>query len=244
MVHNNVGAYYLHAEKNPGRALESFRQALRLDPTNKTAQKNLFTALRSCDTIYKVLSFPRVFSPLVYLRPANWGWRTILRIVWLVAFGYVAFGFLLGLYGLWLVAGLPLLKGYEYLTIRDLRAQAGVPGARSGGLWGFWRWPFAVRFALYFLTVVLFWTGVGWLCRDVPPVNALAALMGLALVVVCGNLVWRLSRSGHRKLRNWRGERRFRRRMESAGPGVPDLDAQPPPLPGMPRLQPPPLPKP
>ena len=59
--------------------------------------------------------------------------------------------FLLCGYGLWLVAGLPLLKGYEYLTIRDLRAQAGVPGARRGGLWGFWRWPFAVRFALYFL---------------------------------------------------------------------------------------------
>ena len=244
MVHNNVGAYYLHAENNPGRALESFRQALRLDPTNATAQKNLFTALRSCDTIYKVLSWPRVFSPFLWLRPGRWGWRTVLRYVWLAAFGYTVIPFLLCGYGLWLLAGLPLLKGYEYLTIRDLRARAGVPGARRGGLWGFWRWPFAVRFALYFLGVTLFWGGGGWLCRDVPPIHALAALGGLALVVFCVNLLWRLSRSSHRRFRNWRGERRFRRRMEAAAPAGLGPDLQPPPLPRIQPTRPPPLSKP
>ena len=241
MVHNNVGAYYLHAENNPGRALESFRQALRLDPTNETAQKNLFSALRSCDSIYKALSFPRRFGRGFSVRPGEGvNGRAVSRLLFLVLAGYVVFP----LYGLWLVVGLPLLKGYEYLTIRDLRAQAGVPGARNGGWWGFWRWPFGVRFALYFLGVIVFWAAVGWLCRDVEFATALTALGTLALAVLCVNLVRGLSKLGHRKFLTWRGERRFRRRMQAAGPAVPGFGLQPPPVPRIQPPRPPPLPKP
>ncbi len=243
MVHNNVGSYHLYAERNPRRALESFRQSLRLDPANPTAQKNLFAALRSCDPVYRVLSSPRCGLEWLHAgRVSTLRRRLLFRLVFILA---VIFSWgSLCLYGLWLVVGVPLLKGYEFLTIRDLRAQAGVPGARQGGPWGFWRWPFAVRFGLYVLAMAAGWAGVAWLGRDLASKDVMMILVAWALAVIFSKLIWRMSRTSHRRFRNWRGERRFRHRMEAARPDLPDLDSRPPPLPSWRAPSQRPLPKP
>ncbi len=227
MVHNNVGSYYLYAEKDPKRALESFRRALQFDPSNQTAQRNLLAALRECDPVYRALRLPRALLSLLYWRRPGSGWvGRALAILCCVRFGV----FVLLAYGLWLIVGAPLLKGYEFLTLRDVRARAGVPGARRGGLWGFWRWPFAVRFGLYAAAVALFWSGVWFLLRDVPRADIVAWLIGLGALFVFASVCANLLRSSQRRWRSWYAERRFRRRMRAAGEPVPGFDDALPPL--------------
>lgn len=71
LTHANLGWTHLHAAR-PREALESFREALRLDPTNEWARAGIVEALKARNPIYGLLL--RYFLWMSRLSPrARWG---------------------------------------------------------------------------------------------------------------------------------------------------------------------------
>ena len=182
VVHTNLGAYYLNTARDYAAAEASFRRALQCDPSYQTAQHNLFVVLRLRDPIYRVLTWPRTL-----LRRSSWARRDLttfvriaLLLLWLAAGRYV-----LAVFAFWLMLIWPLVKAYEYLTISDIRAKAGIAGARSGGWKNFHRWPLWVRLGIFLLLVVLFWGMLFWLYA-----SRLVPKEWLLCAVFLGLLIW------------------------------------------------------
>ncbi len=215
VVHNNLGVYYLNTDHDYEAAEASFRQALRLDPTDKTAQQNLLLVLRHRDRVYQALR-----SPLTLVEKFSWGRenRGLLARLGIVALWLALGKFFWGVLILWFALIFPLQKVYEYLTIGDVQAEAGILGARRGGLFGYRRWPFAVRFGLLATLTVAFWGGVYYACRDMDSINP--ALVGgaislTALFFLVLYLVRRVKKSRLRWIAK-RSEKRLARQMEVA----------------------------
>ncbi|MGH7978342.1 MAG: tetratricopeptide repeat protein [Limisphaerales bacterium] len=154
-IHNNIGVHYLNF-KDLAAAEASFRRALFFKPTMKVARKNLFLVLKRRDKVYRALCAPRdLVLATLWRRPRNW--RLYLLLVLPVAF--LVFQYFIALLGLWCLFVWPMVKAYEYLTIGDLRAQAGDIGAKRGGLFNYRLWPLKLRLGLFGLLLALFWGG-------------------------------------------------------------------------------------
>ena len=199
VVHSNIGLYRLHVEGDSRAAEASFRRALQINPADKSAQTNLLLALRHRHWGYQLLRFP-----LSMWDHATWARKDLYTLAHLVVLGaclattyfwFIIFG--------WVMLVFPLQKAYEYLTLGDIRAQAGVPGARRGGLLGYRRWPFTARLGVFALLTLLFWGGLAaaYLSfKDDPDLVWKAAvpgviLLGIAMLTV---LVVRAVRLGKR----------------------------------------------
>lgn len=181
-VHNNLGVYYLESEKDYAQAEACFRRALFFDPALQVSRANLFITLKHRDTVYRVLCAPRDFICQVL------GLARRHRLLYFVTLPLwlIAIRFLLGGLALWFLLVWPTLKVYEYLTIGDIRAQAGELGARRGGFLGYRRWPLRTRLAIFILVLVVFWGGLAGLAwRD--PAHA-SVVLGLA--IAAGLLIW------------------------------------------------------
>jgi len=216
VVHTNLGAYYLNSAHDHAAAEASFRRALQCDPTNRAAQQNLFAVLRLRDPMYRVLTWPRAL-----LRRASWGGRDrtamariALLLLWLILGRYF-----MALFAIWLMLVWPVVKAYETLTVGDIRAKAGVAGARRGGWQGFHRWPLAARLAIFALLVLSFWGGLFWLYeRGVLPPEWIIGVAVVALVAWYGQALpgwWKRRRT--RAAAN-RAEKKFRRPSSQAAP--------------------------
>lgn len=207
-VHTNLGIHYLNTRDYPA-AEKSFRRALQCDPTNESAQKNLFLVLRWRDPLYRVLTWPRTL-----LQTASWARRDrgmavriALVLVWLTV-GRIFFWVLAA----WLLLVLPILKAYEHITISDIRARAGIVGARRGGWLGFHRWPVAVRLGIFTLLVVAFWGGILWsLDSGLLPLNwiVVAALLAVVIYITVRTVAW--AKRTSRRAAARRAEKQFSR---------------------------------
>ena len=218
VVHSNIGLYRLHVDGD-GRAAEAcFRRALQINPADKGAQKNLLLALRQRHWGYQLLRFP-----LSMWDRTTWARKDFYTLAHVVVLGlclattyfwFIIFG--------WVLLVFPLQKAYEYLTLGDIQAQAGVIGARRGGLLGYRRWPFAVRLGVFALLTLLFWGGVGglalWL-KDhglpeafVVPLTLILVAAGLIYCVLC---VVRLGKRVRLRAIANRSEKRFKRQMKA-----------------------------
>lgn len=109
--HANQGWTYLHRDE-PQRALEHFREALRLDPEFEYAREGMLEALKARNPVYRLM--------LAYFL---WMARLDSRVQWAIIIGsYFASRFINGLATsrpafeplAWIV--LPLLYGFVYLT--------------------------------------------------------------------------------------------------------------------------------
>ena len=216
VVHNNLGVHHLNVDRDLKLAEQSFRQALRCDPTHKTAQKNLFLVLRRRDRLYQVMRLP-----LTLIQSLSWSGssRTLLaRVgligVWLVL-GKVFWGILL----LWFILVYPLVKAYEYLTIGDIRAEAGTVGARRGGLLGYRRWPFAVRFGLLVVLALIFWGGIYLLCQHAPGFDPalLGGVVSLAAFGYVLYIIWRHWKTARLRRIARRSEKKLAQGMKPIG---------------------------
>lgn len=216
VVHNNLGVHHLNVDRDYAAAEASFRQALRLDPTDKTAQQNLLLVLRHRDRFYQALR-----APLTLVEKVSWGkqGRGMLARVGLVglwlALGKIFWGILI----LWFALIFPLQKAYEYLTIGDIRAEAGILGARRGGPWGYRRWPFAVRFGILAVLTLAFWGGVYLAFRHSELVNPalLAGLISLTALFFLGLYAVRRGKKSRLRWLAKRSEKRLARRLAAAG---------------------------
>ena len=217
VVHSNLGLYRLHVDGDSKAAEACFRRALQINPADKKAQANLLLALRHRHLGYQILRFP-----LSMWDRTTWARKDLYTLAHAVVLGlclattyfwYIIFG--------WVMLVFPLQKAYEYLTLGDIQAQAGMIGARRGGLLGYRRWPFAARLGVFALLTALFWSGIGaaylFLKDDPAPLKAFAPagviLLVLALLTV---LVIRFVRLGKRLRLRWiarRSERKFHRQM-------------------------------
>ena len=159
-IHNNIGHYYLSVEKDYPAAEGYFRRALFFDPTSKVARSNLFIVLKRRDTVYRVLCAPRdfVFKTYNLLRAGRR--RSILLYILILPLWILVFRYVLVVLALWFLLVWPMVKSYEYLTLGDLRTQAGDIGAKRGGIFGYRRWPLRIRLALFALLLLIFWGGI------------------------------------------------------------------------------------
>lgn len=214
-IHNNIGTYYLDVEGDLPAAEACFRRALSFDPSNKTAQQNLFVVLRRRDVLYRLLQSPRTLVDRLSWGNSRYGkWsRVALLGLWL-ALGK----FFVGILVFWLLLIFPLVKIYEYLTLGDIRAQAGVPGARRGGPFGFYGWPLRTRFSIFAVLCVLFWGTVIFLARDHLTANLVLVLVGVATAWFVGVFVWRSLRQSYRNGTVRRAEKRLNRKMNAPRP--------------------------
>jgi tetratricopeptide (TPR) repeat protein len=222
MIHNNIGVYYMDVDRNYPAAEECFRRALMFNPSLKMAQKNLFQVLRQRDLLYRVLSFPRRLLGGLAWNRSDRGLTTRLG---LLLFWVTIGRALLPVVAFWLVFIVPLMKGYEYLTLGDIRAKAGVPGARRGGIFGFRRWPFGVRFGVFVALSVLFWGGVYAVFRYhlLPD-----AALGIIVIAALPFLLFWLVRS---LVQSWKYSRRLALAKRSEKKLQRLMNGQPPPLP-------------
>jgi len=216
IVHNNIGAYYLNTTRDYAAAEASFRRSLQLDPTTAIAQKNLFVAIRHRDLLYRILTWP----PTI-LRRASWsrsGHAAITRIALLLL--WLAIGrYMILVFGIWLVLVWPLVRAYEYLTLSDILARAGVAGARRGGLLDSHRWPLAARLAIFALVVLAFWGGIYWLYKTgVINMTYLISIVVLVLVAYYIMLIYRWSARGLARASARRAENKSRRRAKQPQP--------------------------
>ena len=218
IVLNNLGVLFLNDGEH-ARAAGFFRQALTINPGDRNTQENLYKAVRGQDPIHRVLRWPRVAISAFALQNVR---RDPGRAVLRLAFCVYAGRYLLLAYGVWLVFGAALLKGYEWVTLPDLREAAGVPGARRGGVLRFRRWPKAARVGLYLAVyaaacAALVQSMRGWFGDG----QLIETLYILAVMVCCYNLARLLYRGARGKYTTWRAERNLRR-MErlSVRPGT------------------------
>ena len=212
-VHNNLGVYYLNVAEDYPRAEACFREALRLDPTDQTPQKNLLLVLRHNDRVYRALRSPLAFVEKFAINGPN---RDTLGRVGLVIVGLLFGKFLWMILILWALLLYPLQKAYEYLTIGDIQAQAGVVGARQGGLWGYRRWPLGVRFGLLAGLAVGFWGAVYLAVRQANGFTPANIGFGISLVAL-GFWILFFLRKGHSSRLRWlarRNDKRLSRRLE------------------------------
>ena len=217
LVHNNLGAHYLGVDKDYEAAEQSFRRALTLNPSEKTFQRNLFLALRHRDFFYHVLTLPRTML-------ASLSWRrtkgSVVAKVLLLLLWLTLGRFLLGLLVFWFALVYPLLKAYEFLTLGDIQAQAGIPGARRGGFLGYRRWPFAVRFGIFAALTLLFWgTVVAAVWSRMFSPDLIGCMVVIAALIYIG---WILTRWSQRFQCGYivrRGEKKLHRQMNASGGG-------------------------
>jgi Flp pilus assembly protein TadD len=215
-VHTNLGGYYLNSARDYAAAEASFRRALQCDPTNETAQQNLFAVLRLRDPVYRALTWPRRL-----LRRASWarGDRTAMVRIALLVLWLCMGRYFMVVFVVWLLLVWPLVKAYEYLTLSDIRAKAGVVGARRGGWGGFHRWPLAARLAIFGMLVLCFWGGLFWLYESrVLPQEWIIGVAVLTLVAWYGQWIpgwWRRARNRRAAKR---AEKKFQKRSNQADP--------------------------
>ena len=139
----------------------------------------------------------------------------VMTRIGLVALWLVAGRFLLLILVFWLLLVYPLIKVYEYLTLGDLHAKAGLPGARRGGMFGFRRWPFGARFGIFAFLCVAFWGGLFLLFRDEMTAGFVAVVLGVAAMWFLGMFVVRSMKRSYRQGVARRREKKFQRRMKS-----------------------------
>lgn len=197
-IHNNLGIYYLDSLKDYRTAEACFRRALFFDPTLKVARSNLLIALKGTDPLYRCLCAPkdfllRIWSMIRRVFRTNILLYLILIPIWLVAIRFVLGGLLL-----WCIFVWPLVKVYEFLTVGDLRGQAGEIGARRGGFLGYRRWSPRVRVAIFTAVLLLFWGTLVGLYANENTRPIFWQITAVAAVAVVVRLLILVSRSGHR----------------------------------------------
>ncbi len=215
-VHTNLGAYYMNSERNYEAAEASFRRALQSNPMNDLAQRNLFAVLRLRDPVYRVLTLPRTL-----LYGASWSRRDrrglvriALLLLWISAGRYF-----LMVFAVWLMLVWPLVKAYEYLTLSDIRARAGVIGARHGGWKGFHRWPLPARLGIFGLLMLCFWGGLYWMYETgAMPGGLIITVVILTLLVWYGVIFCRWLKRNRRRAAAVRAEKSFQRQSVARDP--------------------------
>ncbi len=190
-VHNNIGAYHINVTKDFEKAEECLRRALFFDPSLKMARRNLFLVLKQRDKVYRFLCQPRDwmlqgFGYMRKQRKENFLIYVVLIPIWLLAFRFLIGGLIL-----WCLLVWPMVKVYEFLTIGDIRHNAGEVGSRRGGFLGYRKWPVTVRLGIFGACLLLFWAGVAALIAfgNLSPENRdTAGIVGgllVGVVLVC-----------------------------------------------------------
>jgi tetratricopeptide (TPR) repeat protein len=185
-VHNNIGVYHMNAEVDFSEAEKCFRRALFFKPSLKVARNNLFIALKHRDRVYRILCSPKdyIFKAFAFMQRKRR--ESLLLYLLILPLWMLTFRFILVALALWLLFVWPLVKAYEYLTVGDIRTQAGEAGARRGGIFGYRRWPLNLRLTIFGLLLISFWSGVAaiLITHAAPlPIDEHATWLGVLVVI-------------------------------------------------------------
>jgi tetratricopeptide (TPR) repeat protein len=215
-IHVSLGTTYLDELDLPKEAEAHFREALRLDPHNRNAQRFLFTSVGKQRLIYRVISIPsRAFEWVgrvragLHLQP----WGIIFVLIGIKLIALLAFWLFIATIIFW-----PPAKVYEWLILQETRSGAATANWRLRLRALLHRWPFAVRFSLFAAAITAFWILI---IRQFSASYQLS-IVGLSIFVGIHFLFTLLS-IGCRKIRSRFGHRQARKRLA--------LDSSLPPLP-------------
>ncbi len=212
-VISDIGVIYFNEFKDYQKAEEKFRQALRIDPSDKSYQKLLVQSLRKRDPVLRLLWIP--FKPVEWMSSVlDWTWKKKWPLIFMIfLFKYVVISLVLSAL-IFFILCWPVSKVYEYLTIADIHRKAGQLRIYSGPMARIHKSPFALRFGAFLVVVTSFWTAVVLALRheELGPVigKYFAIVLGVC-VVLFYILSWALTaRDAYRKRAHARRSKRLK----------------------------------
>lgn len=161
-IHHSIGEVFLDDLDDPLEAEVHFRQALRMEPTERVYQRDLFHAVAKRSLIYRLVSIPsRSIQRLLLmgrgllLQP----WRIILLL------------FVVLLMGQWMVFAIAWLmvttllfwpggKVYEWLLVSEIKRGSAASDAELRVWHRLQRRPLWVRFSLFLVINLIFWAAI------------------------------------------------------------------------------------
>jgi len=180
-VISDIGIVYFNQLKDYEKAEEKFRQALRIDPSDKSYQKLLIQSLRKRDPVLRLLWLP--FKPVEWMgNVIAWTWEKKWPLIFMIfIFKYVVITLVLFAL-IFFILCWPVSKVYEYLTIADIHRKAGQLRIYSGPLARIHKSPFALRFGTFLVVLASFWTAVVFALRH----EELGPVIGKYFAIVLG----------------------------------------------------------
>lgn len=157
-VHNSMGDVYLDDLDDPAEAEKHYREALRLEPGDRTYQRDLFNAVAKRSLVYRLFSIPsRAFAWLKLLG------YTIRYQPWRLIFLFIGFKLVIA-YFCWLFIATALFwpgcKVYEWLLVSEIKAGAGASIGKLRAWHWIRRWPAWVRFGAFLLANAAIWGAI------------------------------------------------------------------------------------
>jgi tetratricopeptide (TPR) repeat protein len=158
-IHHSIGEVYLEDLDDPVEAEHHFREALRMEPSERIYQRDLFQAVAKRSLVYRLMSIPSrsirrllLMGRGLMLQP----WRIILVL------------FLVLLMGQWFVFALAWLaittmlfwpggKVYEWLLVSEIRRGTAASDRQLRIWYKLQQWPLRGRFALFLAINLTFW---------------------------------------------------------------------------------------
>ncbi|MFT4640167.1 MAG: tetratricopeptide (TPR) repeat protein [Verrucomicrobiales bacterium] len=156
-LHHNLGLVYCQELGDYEQAARHFATAVDLDPKEKLSRDFLAKSIQRQDRFLRCLQWPWLIGPSLK-RVGRWGGKRPGRWLLLGPLALVLFLPAIILLGLWAVWLWPVAKGYEFLTDAEARRKMQIMG--EPGFLGVHRWSFAVRFGLFLVGLVAFWSGL------------------------------------------------------------------------------------
>lgn len=215
----SMGDVFLNELEMPARAEELYRQALAIDPTDRSHQKRLWQAIQSRNLLFRTLRLP--ISGMNFVGNVLRGLRVK---PWLILFLLLGFK-LVAAYLAWLLLAVivfaPPAWFFEWLVMADIQ-RVSRAADRLGPWWlAFHRRPFLLRLACCLTLVLAFWWGLfAW--TGIPPTVGfilIGLFFGCNLLILAVRIAMR-----HHAAR--------RGAHSTAPPPLPRRPGQPPPLPG------------
>lgn len=158
---NNIGVHYLDGMKDPKTAEVYFRRALAIDPNLDQSRKNVLTAIRRQDPLFRFLYFPLDKGVMPILRFFQICWAKKWPIIFLLLVGKYLVVLGAAIFILWCVLFYPLIFAYRWMTLIDLRRKSNDLSLKlPRPLKPFFRLPKSTRIACFFGLWTLAWTSL------------------------------------------------------------------------------------
>ncbi|MEM0896619.1 MAG: hypothetical protein AAGJ79_07005 [Verrucomicrobiota bacterium] len=190
-LHFQVGYTWLYEEDDVEAAEPRLRQALRMDPGNRTYQKAMLEVVRRRDPVLKILFAPWRFMTRNYREfdrlGANLDWRLLLRtpVMFLKLFAAMV------VLPFWALLFAPPALFYEWRRKDEMLLEASIDPAMVGAPGPRFRWS-TVGVSLVSLLMVGAIAGLAWWLFSLPGFrNHVGNILGgLMILLIIGGAIW------------------------------------------------------
>ncbi len=189
-VLNNIGVHYLDGLKDPVTAETYFRRALVIDPTLEESRKNVLTAIRLQDPLFRILYFPFDKGVMLILRFFQICWAKKWPIIFLIFVGKYLLVLGAAIFVLWAIFFYPLIFMYRWMTLVDLRRKSNDLSLKlPKWMKPFFRLKRSQRIACFFGAWALIWATLTGVTR-IDVTGTLFIVLVISCVALCLTYGW------------------------------------------------------